>query len=102
MIEEVEEVEEEEEEEEEEEAEVEAEAEAEEEEEEEEEDEEAAVFPHIPAYDEGEVVHAKSRRGTSDSHLKKFASLSALESRPSRPEEVWLYPLYLSYATLQC
>ena len=75
----------------EEEEEEEAEEEEAEEEEAEEEDaeEEGELVPEVSS-DDGEISPVKPQRGAATSQSKKFASLSALEARPSRAEEVCL------------
>lgn len=57
------------------------------EQEEEDVEEEGELVPEVSS-DEGELSPVKPQRGAATSQSKKFASLSALESRPSRAEEV--------------
>lgn len=60
-----------------------------EEEEEEDVEEEGELVPEVSS-DDGEISPVKPQRGAATSQSKKFASLSALESRPSRTDEVCL------------
>lgn len=57
------------------------------EQEEEDVEEEGELVPEVSS-DEGELSPVKPQRGAATSQSKKFASLSALEARPSRAEEV--------------
>lgn len=56
-------------------------------------EEEGELVPEL-SFDECEVSPAKPQRGAAMSQSKKFASLSALESRPGRAEEVCLLGCY--------
>lgn len=75
----------------------------EEEEEAEEEDaeEEGELVPGVSS-DDGEISPVNPQRGAATSQSKKFASLSALESRPSRAEEVCLLVYYETSWTVAC
>jgi hypothetical protein len=57
--------------------------------EEEVEEEEDIPLPYLSS-DDGELSPVQPHRPTTVAQSKKFASLSALEGRPSRPEEVFV------------